>query len=531
MQTHVYANNLEIACKAAGTDGTSPQAFPDLCWSPPSPSAGPVVLPYPNTTFAKDITNGTATVFICGQEVAIEDQSYFSTSIGNEPATETFDKGIATTVITGKGYFTQWSSDVVFEGFGVPRHTDMVGHNQGSTPSNTALFPYVSRSFWGHDCKKEEDRIKKACEPEKDQSESKKTLRKESKLKKLLNKKRPANSGKGRRDKKAWHWTDDHCDGLHVALDSMEKAKEYANEMEEVFNSIPDELNILGAIEDELKDMALNAGLKAGGKWVAKAGLKQAAGTSVPLAGNIAMAAWSVYDGICAISEVSEIKAAAEQALEQLDVLKSKATEITDLSKEFENYSNLSDEDQLKKAQELSTQGQDLLATANDCTRARKCNLVPYKADGLGNPMGKRKVSKVESANNGGCCPGQTGHHLIPEASVKGACPNYDHGAAPTVCAEGTSQNMGSHKRLHQALAGEHQTLAADGKIAPDGSMSMDDAMDAAADSHQDAFPASKCSKKCIRAQLEPYYRTCRGGRPSMVDEQAKPCIPGNGPL
>jgi hypothetical protein len=532
METHVYANDLEIACKAAGTDGTSPQAFPDSCWSTPSPSAGPVVIPYPNTTYAKDITNGTATVFICAQEVAIEDQSYFSTSIENEPATESFSQGVATTVITGKGYFTQWSSDVVFEGFGVPRHTDVVGHNQGSTPSNTALFPYISRSvIFDHDCEKEEDRIKKACKQEKEQSESKKALKKESKLSKLLSSKRPDKSGKGRRDDKGWHWTDDHCDGLHHKLDTMEAAKEYAQEMEETFKSLPDELNVLNAIEGELKDMALNAGLKAGGKWLAKTGGKQLVGSSVPVAGNIAMAAWSLYDGICAISEVSEIRAAANQALEQLDVLKSRGSELADLSKEFENFSQLSEEDQLKKAQEISTQGQDLLATANDCTRARKCNLVPHTADGLGNPMGKRKVSEVESSNNGGCCPGQTGHHLIPEASIKGACPNYDHGAAPTVCVEGTSQNFGSHKRAHQALANEHKALAKYGKLASDGTMSMDDSLDAAAKSHKEAFPTSKCSEKCIRAQLESYYRTCRGGRPSMVNEQANTVVPGNGPL
>ncbi|WP_316679411.1 DUF4150 domain-containing protein, partial [Ralstonia chuxiongensis] len=98
------------------------------------------MIPYPNTAFAKDITNGTATVFIHGKEVAIEDHSYFATSTGNEPATQAFNKGVATGVITGKAYFTQWSSNVFFEGFGVPRHTDLVGHNQGSAPSNTALL-------------------------------------------------------------------------------------------------------------------------------------------------------------------------------------------------------------------------------------------------------------------------------------------------------------------------------------------------------------------------------------------------------
>ncbi|MEN9866692.1 MAG: hypothetical protein RL748_2282, partial [Pseudomonadota bacterium] len=37
MRTHVYANTLEIACKAEGSDGKTISAFPDPCWSPPGP--------------------------------------------------------------------------------------------------------------------------------------------------------------------------------------------------------------------------------------------------------------------------------------------------------------------------------------------------------------------------------------------------------------------------------------------------------------------------------------------------------------
>lgn len=533
MQTHVYANGLEIACKAAGSDGLSPQAFPDPCWSPPAPAAGPVVIPYPNTAFAQDITNGTATVFIHGKEVAIEDHSYFATSTGNEPATQAFNKGVATGVITGKAYFTQWSSNVFFEGFGVPRHTDLVGHNQGSAPSNTALFPYLSRGwFGGNDCSKEQKRIERACEPENKHSDARKDLKKQSKLHALLAGKRKANSGVGRRDKSGWHWTDDHCDGLHVSLDAAEKAREYAKEMEEAFKALPNEMNVLGALESKLKDMAVNAGTKAAEKWAVKAGVKQAAGTELPIVGNVVMGVWSLYDAATSLSDVSEIKATATEALENLDVLKSKIGEVTDIGKQFENFSKLSPEEQLEKAQQIAVEGQELLATANSCTRARKCNLVPYGADGLGNPFGKRdskNPSKVESASNGGCCPGQTGHHLVPGASVKDVCPNYDHGAAPTVCVEGTSQNFGSHKRAHVALAKEHEKLAARGKISPDGTMSMDDALDAAADSHAEAFPLSRCSKKCIRAQLESYYKTCRNARPSMVNEQAHKTAPGSG--
>lgn len=80
----------------------------------------------------------------------------------------------------------------------------------------------------------------------------------------------------------------------------------------------------------------------------------------------------------------------------------------------------------------------------------------------------------------------------------------------------------------HTALASAHLALARKGKIAPDG-MSMKDALDAAADSHGEAFPLSKCSKKCIRAQLESYYNACRNSRPKMVNAQAKAVTPGGG--
>lgn len=127
MGTNVYANDNEICCKAA--DGKSAAATPDVCMSPPSPPAGPVPIPYPNTAFASDLANGSTTVFIKSSPIALKDVSYFSTSTGDEPATEAFQKGVATSVIKGKAYFTNWSSDVKVEGLNVCRHLDLMTHN------------------------------------------------------------------------------------------------------------------------------------------------------------------------------------------------------------------------------------------------------------------------------------------------------------------------------------------------------------------------------------------------------------------
>ena len=155
--------------------------------------------------------------------------------------------------------------------------------------------------------------------------------------------------------------------------------------------------------------------------------------------------------------------------------------------------------------------------------------LAPYGADGAGNPFNAKKQSKVESSKSGGCCPGQTGHHLIYDAMAKGACPNYDHGVAPTVCVERTSQNFGSHKRIHDAMDKEVRTLARNGKLGANGTMSLEQAIEAAVQSHHSAFFASKCSKQCIKAQLESYYnQMCRGSRLKAVDKQGKSHVPDN---
>jgi NAD(P)H-flavin reductase len=128
LETHVYANDNEICSKAA--DGRS-VAGPDPCWSPPPPNPGPVLIPYVNTAFAKDLEDGSSTVFICGQPLALRDVSYLANSTGNEPATAAFQKGDSSHVIKGKAYFTTWSPDVKVEGLGVCRHDDSMTHNHG----------------------------------------------------------------------------------------------------------------------------------------------------------------------------------------------------------------------------------------------------------------------------------------------------------------------------------------------------------------------------------------------------------------
>jgi hypothetical protein len=140
MSNNVYANGNAIACKAG--DGKVIAAFPDVCLSPPSPPAGPIPVPYPNTSFSKDMQEGSKTVQISGKEVMLKDQSYFKTSpLGDEAATRSFGGSVVTHVITGTTYFAAWSMDVKFEGENVDRHLDLTTSNHASYPGGTPPFP------------------------------------------------------------------------------------------------------------------------------------------------------------------------------------------------------------------------------------------------------------------------------------------------------------------------------------------------------------------------------------------------------
>jgi hypothetical protein len=164
MGNEVYANGREVSCKAAA--GKTIAAFPDVCLSPPSPPAGPVPIPYPNTAYASDTTKGSKTVQISGQEVMLKDQSTFKKSTGDEAATKSLGMGVVTHQITGEASFTSWSMDVKFEGQNVDRHLDMTLHNEQCNPTNTPPWAYTDAASMTptEACKKEADNKKAACE-------------------------------------------------------------------------------------------------------------------------------------------------------------------------------------------------------------------------------------------------------------------------------------------------------------------------------------------------------------------------------
>jgi hypothetical protein len=124
-----------------------------------------------------------------------------------------------------------------------------------------------------------------------------------------------------------------------------------------------------------------------------------------------------------------------------------------------------------------------------------------------------------------GCCTGQQGHHLIPQAAMKGVdCPGYKDSDAPVVCVEGGRGSGGSHERIHNKFDKALDKKLKDKAIDASGKMSMTDAIDAAAESHTETFPLSGCGKDCIKAQLEDYYGgLCPNAKVNAVDQLGNP--------
>ncbi|MGE0797081.1 MAG: PAAR-like domain-containing protein [Lautropia sp.] len=134
----------------------------------------------------------------------------------------------------------------------------------------------------------------------------------------------------------------------------------------------------------------------------------------------------------------------------------------------------------------------------NPCVNARKCMLVPYSA----------KSTKK------GCCPGQTGDHLVDAASflepgtrstdapkpIEG-WGKYDAHAAPCACAEGPSYYVGSHGQMHS-----RRGVCAVQSQDADGNWPRDEATRVGAKALTKVFPSAGCSPGCIEEQLNAYH-------------------------
>lgn len=140
MTRKVFAGTWEIAAEN-GMNKSIARA-PDVCLSPPSPPAGPIPVPYQDTSFSNNLKSGSRTVKIGGKGAALAQKSYYKESIlGDEAATRAFGANVVTHQITGKTYFQAWCMDVKFEGKNVCRHLDMTTSNHASGGTTTVPLP------------------------------------------------------------------------------------------------------------------------------------------------------------------------------------------------------------------------------------------------------------------------------------------------------------------------------------------------------------------------------------------------------
>lgn len=526
----VYANGLEIAGKAKG--GKSMACSPDPCFSPPSPSAGWIVIPYANTTKAKDTKNASKTVFIEGKPVMLKDKSYFKTSTGNEGAAG--PKGLSTGVKKGKAFFTSWSMDIKVEGYNVCRHTDGMTHNHGST-GNTTVWHYndgksdlppkecyqdcvdIEEACGNHDCKGDcrRKKIEATCgkkPPKKPKEPSdKKAQQTYEKEKKAYDDEQPKAVAENARKR-----------GVVAEVKKMLKKNDIELPMGETWK-----MNAMSGCtscamikpgcdprkqverildqKEKLKRSIKNLKEKLNDNWSDRiSALLDAAELDTVDTVQMVIEKYlkidklkKVFGGADVIDHIDEIRdvigkawGEAQQAIEHLD----------DLSQILDNYKK-EDADSIMATLEH--------CAGRSCLKARKCLLEPYD---------KSKMPGTLFSNEG-CCPGQTAHHLIPNSMYqskrnsnssnvpgckdKGKKKGYRHDKAPNVCVEGNAQNdeKTSHGEIHKYTKEELQDILDDETL----SMTYHDAKKAAVTAHQRTFPGSNCSEGCIGAQLDAY--------------------------
>ncbi len=365
---------------------------------------------------------------------------------------------------------------------------------------NTATFPYLDSKAVKKYCGKEKERIEEACKPEDDNAKAQRHAKRSGPLSKL---KLPKHTGTG---SGGTAWLGDHCDFLMFKPGS---ADDLFKEMSELPAKAAEQLGMkaLEAVEQKAID-ALERAVK---KKLAKMALKQGfirvasflGGPVVGIAVNVAMTADAARDLANAIHEFPELKKEIENARRAIDTATQKVKEMESLLDRYKDPKTGA-----LKRDALVSDAMEGAARTNDCVTARRCQLVPFNQTG-----------HAAALNGKGCCPGQTGHHLLPEAMFD-HCKNYgtsQHSNAPTMCVEGANNSLGSHGKAHKSLLG---VLSKDHKKVPfGGAMTKTDAIDAGVESVRHTFPESKCSEACLKAQLKDFYDklNCRPKKESGI--------------
>ena len=521
MPHHVYANGNEICSKSA--EGKSELAV-DVCYSPGAPMPG-VPVSYMNMCQAADVTNGSRTVFIKGKEICLEDKSYFATSYGDEPATQGLARGVVSAAVQGRCFFIQWSPNVFAESLAVTRHLDLVTHNH-ENPGNTPAMPYVSVAAAADECKGDKKAVEEKCKPDpKHKSLLERALgpQKYKKVESLLK--------KGGLDPNGWIGT--HCEGLMIkpdprSADIQELSKSLEDMTGNLDQIIKDEIEqAIDAIADRIYDKAGDAAKRMAKRKLRNAAIRHGAALGGAAIGGVGAV---VTEGVATVWTAGDAVAGAVEGIGTAWDAWSTLSDASDLIKKIPGQLKEAIADATSSPSKAMANFMSILARLNACARARRCMLVPYK-----------DTEMPKALQGDGCCPGQTGHHLLPGEMFYGRsnCPGYadsdsaKHKGAPTICVEGTSNDptTGSHGLMHSRFADK----IADYKkprwyrSSELTEISYEDARDKAIDTVREVFPESGCDRKCLKAQLDKYYESLcspntlsakAGARPGWLEKK-----------
>lgn len=371
---------------------------------------------------------------------------------------------------------------------------------------NTGPIYYLSNKKVAAACENETNHVKKACAEDKahSQQQAKTSKAENSALGKATARVKAGLAaiegdiktvyGYKRHDNNAW--IEDHCSGLWLKPTAKaEGFKKFMDTLDGVKKGLEKEINdALMAAGKQAVDVAKNKAVDYAEKAAAREGAALAS-LVVPGVGEVVTLGttiWNVVDGVwttgsVAVHAIGVGKAAIEKYVE----LKPQLTALKGL---------------LAKAPTPSTVLADMMtaaAVANPCIQARRCVLVPYEETEQ-----KSKVSsgKVQANSGKGCCPGQTGHHVLPGAMFEDKNANdcskkYDHKKGLVICAEGTSNRVGSHGVAHTALDKSIERYMKTGAK----TISYEEASARGIGAVRSINPA--CSKDCLKAQLDSYYK------------------------
>ncbi|MGE0756358.1 MAG: PAAR-like domain-containing protein [Pirellulaceae bacterium] len=468
MAADVFANGREVACKAAS--GKSVAAFPDACWSPPVPPPTGAPIPYPNTAFARDTAQGTRTVSIRGKEAMIKNRSYFKTSTGDEAATPALQKGVVSRQIRGKCYFTSWSMNVKFEGLNVDRHLDLTTHNHGSPIANTPPFPYVDRmkAVDLPGCEDQKKKIDDACKDAKDREcpslEKFETYKDFSEIMRtptqLKNKVKSLEERKGNVSEARSKLRD----ALGEAKGDLSAAQKHHRQ------------NPIAKLDAKVEKARKNVGSARGKKAKEQAATDLRAAMKERREAKQSKRDKNSYD-----RSKQKLREAQQEVNRLQDRILGKEEKLSDIKEDL-TKKKADHQEAEKKAKETEDKHKQSrkewrgaaseFADAVDsspCQRALRCVLSPY--------------------NPSKCCPGQTGHHLVPTGSFfhrgrgdrkivdkdtntyQTSAPvlgteAYDADAAPCICVEGQDSRLGSHGLMHTVQGyKDRKTAQKDGQI------------------------------------------------------------------